>query len=41
VLLVAEEADHKKAKKLLGDVADHARLVGPGELYEAVLETIA
>jgi hypothetical protein len=41
VLLIAGKADHKKAKKLLGEMADHVRLVAPGELYEAVLETIA
>jgi hypothetical protein len=41
VLLMAEGSDHQKAKKLLGDVAAHVRLVEPGELYEAVLETIA
>jgi hypothetical protein len=41
VLLIAEESDHQKAKKLLGNMADHARLVDPGELYETVLETIA
>jgi hypothetical protein len=41
VLLMAEKSDHKKAKELLGDVADHVRLVDPAELYEAVLETIA
>jgi hypothetical protein len=41
VLLMAEEADHQQAKKLLGDVADHVRLVDPARLYEAVLETIA
>jgi hypothetical protein len=41
VLLMAEKPDHKKAKELLGDVADHVRLVDPGELYEAVLDTVA
>ncbi len=41
VLLIAEKSDHKKAQKLLGEMADHVRLVAPGELYEAVLETIA
>jgi hypothetical protein len=41
VLLIAEESDHQKAKSLLGDVTDYVRLVDPGQLYEAVLETIA
>jgi hypothetical protein len=41
VLLVADESDHQAAKKLLGDVADHVRLVDPAKLYEAVLETVA
>ena len=40
VLLIAEKSDHPEASKLLGDVAEHVRLVGPGKLYEAVLETI-
>jgi hypothetical protein len=41
VLLIADESDHQEAKSLLGDVADYVRLVDPGKLYEAVLETIA
>jgi hypothetical protein len=41
VLLVAEKADHAEAKKLLGDVTTHVRLVDPAELYEAVLETVS
>jgi len=41
VLLIAARSDHQKARKLLGDVADQVRLVDPGELYEAVLETIS
>lgn len=41
VLLIAEESDHQKAESLLGDASDHVRLVDPGKLYEAVLETIA
>ena len=40
VLLIAERSDHEKAKELLGDVAGHVRLVDPGELHGAVLETI-
>ena len=41
VLLIAEKRDREKALKLLGDLADHARLVNPEELYGAILETIA
>ena len=41
ILLIAEKSDHAEASKLLGDVAEHVRLVDPGELHEAVLETIA
>ena len=41
VLLIAEKSDHAKARKLIGEAADHARLVDSAELYDAVLETIA
>jgi hypothetical protein len=40
VLIIAEASDHEKARKLLGEAADHVRLVDPDRLYEAILETI-
>lgn len=41
VLLIAEKSDHEEVKRLLGDIADRVRLVVPGGLYEAVLETVS
>jgi hypothetical protein len=41
VLLIADRSDHEEAARLLGEVGDRVRLVGPQDLYQAVLETIA
>jgi hypothetical protein len=41
VLLIAEKSDHEQARRLLDEVADRVRLVDPGHLYQAVLETIS
>lgn len=41
VLLIAEKPDHKKARALLGDVADRVALVDPVDLYQAVLDTVS
>jgi hypothetical protein len=41
VLLIAEKSDHKKARGLLGDVADRVQLVDPSDLYQAVLDIIS
>jgi hypothetical protein len=40
VLLIVEKPDQAKARTLLGEAADHVRLVDPAELFEAVLETV-
>jgi len=40
VIVIAQKAEHKKAKEALGDIASYVTIVDPTELMDGILKVI-